>query len=279
VTAPAQLTSVDLGDLLLEVEAGVARITLNRPQAANAITAGQRNQIIDWIEAANEDAFIRCIVLGANGKHFCTGADLRQEGAAPPRPEGAPEKMVGDRRRVMLQGAIRLVSSILDSEKPVIAAVQGTAAGIGCHIAFACDLVIASDAAKFIEVFARRGLTADGLGTWLLPRLIGLQRARELILLAEDVTPQRAADIGLITRCVPVDEFDATVADLAARLANGPTKAHGVNKWLLNRSFDMDRSTLAQAESWIVDIMSNTVDAGEGVASFVERREPRYRGF
>jgi 2-(1,2-epoxy-1,2-dihydrophenyl)acetyl-CoA isomerase len=139
--------------------------------------------------------------------------------------------------------------------------------------------VIASDAAKFIEVFARRGLTADGLGTWLLPRLIGLQRARELILLAEDVTPQRAADIGLITRCVPVDEFDATVADLAARLANGPTKAHGVNKWLLNRSFDMDRSTLAQAESWIVDIMSNTVDAGEGVASFVERREPRYRGF
>lgn len=178
MTAPAQLTSVDLGDLLLEVEGGVARITLNRPQAANAITAGQRNQIIDWIEAANEDAFIRCIVLGANGKHFCTGADLRQEGVQPPRPEGAPEKMVGDRRRVMLQGAIRLVSSILDSEKPVIAAVQGTAAGIGCHIAFACDLVIASDAAKFIEVFARRGLTADGLGTWLLPRLVGLQRAR-----------------------------------------------------------------------------------------------------
>jgi 2-(1,2-epoxy-1,2-dihydrophenyl)acetyl-CoA isomerase len=279
VTAPAQLTSVDLGDLLLEVEGGVARITLNRPQAANSITATQRNQIIDWIEAANDDAFIRCIVLGANGKHFCTGADLRQEGAKPPRPEGAPEQLVGDRRRVMLQGAIRLVSSILDSEKPVIAAVQGTAAGIGCHIAFACDLVIASDSAKFIEVFARRGLTADGLGTWLLPRLIGLQRARELILLAEDVSPQRAAEIGLITRCVPADEFDATVADLAARLANGPTKAHTVNKWLLNRSFDMDRSTLAQAESWIVDIMSNTHDAGEGVASFVERREPRYRGF
>lgn len=279
MTAPAQLTSVDLGDLLLEVEGGVARITLNRPQAANAITATQRNQIIDWIEAANDDAFIRCIVLGANGKHFCTGADLRQEGAKPLRPEGAPEQLVGDRRRVMLQGAIRLVSTILDSEKPVIAAVQGTAAGIGCHIAFACDLVIASDAAKFIEVFARRGLTADGLGTWLLPRLIGLQRARELILLAEDVSPQRAAEIGLITRCVAADDFDATVADLAARLANGPTKAHTVNKWLLNRSFDMDRSTLAQAESWIVDIMSNTFDAGEGVASFVERREPRYRGF
>ena len=279
MTAPAQLASVDLGDLLLEVEGGVARITLNRPQAANAITATQRNQIIDWLEAANEDAFIRCIVLGANGKHFCTGADLRQEGAKPLRPDGAPDQLVGDRRRVMLQGAIRLVSAILDSEKPVIAAVQGTAAGIGCHIAFACDLVIASDAAKFIEVFARRGLTADGLGTWLLPRLIGLQRARELILLAEDVSPQRAAEIGLITRCVPAGEFDATVADLAAKLANGPTKAHTVNKWLLNRSFDMDRSTLAQAESWIVDIMSNTVDAGEGVASFVERREPHYRGF
>jgi 2-(1,2-epoxy-1,2-dihydrophenyl)acetyl-CoA isomerase len=270
---------VDLGDLTLDVTDGIARMTLNRPQAANAITATQRNQIIDWLEAANGDPAVRCIVLGATGRHFCTGADLRQEGPPVEKPAGVPDKMVGDVRRTMLRGAIRLISTILDCEKPVIAVVQGTAAGIGCHIAFACDLVIASEDAKFIEVFARRGLTADGLGTWLLPRLIGLQRARELILLAEDVSATRAADIGLITRVVPAADLAATVDDLATRLATGPTKAHGVNKWLLNRSFDMDRSTLAQAESWIVDVMSHTEDSGEGVAAFVGRREPQFKGY
>src|SRR6478736_5235906 len=236
----------DNDEIMFAVEDGILWVTLNRPEMGNAVTQEQRVQLAEWIERANEDHSIRCVVIGATGRFFCTGADLRTQRATVELPEGQPERVVGDTRRMMTRGAISTVSSILDCEKPVIAAVQGTAAGIGCHIAFACDLVIASDAAKFIEVFARRGLTADGLGTWLLPRLVGLQRARELILLAEDVTPQRAADIGLITRCVPADEFDATIADLAARLANGPTKAHGVNKWLLNRSFDMDRSTLAQ---------------------------------
>ncbi|MBL7502789.1 enoyl-CoA hydratase/isomerase family protein [Frankia sp. CNm7] len=266
-------------EITLDITDGIATITLNRPDAGNALTGDQRESIISWLDQFNEDPTIRCVVLTATGRFFCTGADLRNQAAGPVRPDDVPEKLVGDVRRNMTRGAIRLIHSILDCEKPVVAAVNGTAAGIGAHIAFACDIVIATEKAKFIEVFARRGLAADGLGTWLLPRLVGLARARELILLAEDLPAARAAEIGLITRAVPADEFAATVAGIAGRLAEGPTRAHSVNKWLLNRSLDTDRHSLAQEEAWIVDVMSNTVDAGEGVASFVERRPTRFRGY
>jgi len=146
------------------------------------------------------------------------------------------------------------------------------------HLAFCCDLVVAAEEATFIEIFARRGLAADGLGTWLLPRMIGLQRAKELILLAEDVPAARAYELGLVTRVVPAAELRGTVRDLARRLASGPTRAHSANKWLLNHSLDVDRHTLAQEESWIVDALSYTEDSAEGVSSFVERRAPHFRG-
>jgi 2-(1,2-epoxy-1,2-dihydrophenyl)acetyl-CoA isomerase len=171
------------------------------------------------------------------------------------------------------------VNAILDCEVPVIAKVQGTAAGIGAHLAFACDLVIASENAKFIEVFARRALAADGLGTWLLPRLVGLQRAKELILLAEDIGAQRAYEIGHVARVVPADDLDETVAQMARKIADGPTRAHAVNKWLLNRSLDVDRATIAQEEAWMVDLMGRSLDSEEGVRSFIEKREPKFRGY
>lgn len=139
--------------------------------------------------------------------------------------------------------------------------------------------MIAAEEATFIEIFARRGLVADGLGTYLLPRLIGLQRAKELIFLAEDVPAQRAYELGLVTRVVPGTELEAAVQDLATRIATGPTAAHRANKWLLNRSFDVDRATLAAEEAWLVDIMTATADSQEGVASFLERRPPVWRGY
>jgi 2-(1,2-epoxy-1,2-dihydrophenyl)acetyl-CoA isomerase len=235
----------------------------------------------EWLGRCDEDLAIRCVVLQATGGFFCTGADL--SGGAPAvastRPADAPERVIGERRRMMLRGAITTVNAILDCEVPVIAKVQGTAAGIGAHLAFACDLVIVSENAKFIEVFARRALAADGLGTWLLPRLVGLQRAKELILLAEDISATRAYEIGLAARVVPADELDATVADLARRLADGPTRAHAVNKWLLNRSLDVDRATMAQEEAWIVDVMAQSLDSEEGVSSFMEKRAPNFRGY
>lgn len=260
-------------DLHLEIDAGIAWITLDRPDAGNAITTAQRERVVDWLAQFDADPTVRCVVIRATGRFFCTGADLRQPGGSAPT-----ERLVGDVRRTMLRGAITLMNAVLDCEKPVIAAVQGTAAGIGAHLAFACDLVVASDQAKFIEVFARRGLAVDGLGTWLLPRLVGLMRARELVLLAEDLSAERAEQVGLVTRVVPADELDATVADLARKLADGPTKAHGANKWLLNRSLDLDRHSMAQAEAWIVEVLSRTDDAAEGVASYVERRPTEFRG-
>jgi 2-(1,2-epoxy-1,2-dihydrophenyl)acetyl-CoA isomerase len=269
----------DDADILFALDDGVLDVTLNRPDAGNSVTLEQRTQLGEWLERANEDHSIRCVVIGATGRFFCTGADLRAERDDDARPEGAPERIVGDVRRAMTRGAIRTVNQILDCEKPVVAKVQGTAAGIGCHIAFACDLVVASEEAKFIEVFARRGLAADGMGAWLLPRLVGLQRAKEMVLLAEDVSAARALEIGLVTRVVPAAELDTTVGELARKLADGPTKAHMVNKWMLNRSLDVDRHTLAGDEAWIVDVMAHTVDSQEGVAAFVERRPPNFRGF
>lgn len=267
------------GEVTLAVTDGVARVTLNRPAAGNALTTGQRDALLGWFARFNADPAVRAVVLASTGRFFCTGADLRQQRSGAPRPDGAPEKIVGDIRRAMSTGGINVVHAILDCEKPVIAAVQGTAAGIGAHLALACDLVVAAREAKFVEVFARRGLAVDGLGTWLLPRLVGLARARELVLLAEDITAARAVEIGLIARAVPAEELAATVDELAARIAAGPTRAHGANKWLLNRSLDTDRRTLAQEEAWVVEALSYSVDADEGVRSFVERRPTRFRGF
>jgi 2-(1,2-epoxy-1,2-dihydrophenyl)acetyl-CoA isomerase len=266
-------------EITFALDDGILRATLTRPDQGNAMTHDQRSRLLAWLDRANEDPGVRCVVLGATGRFFCTGADLRKGTPPPPRDEQFPEKLVGDARRVMTRGAIKLVSAIMDCEKPVLAAVQGTAAGIGAHVAFACDLVIAAEEAKFIEIFARRGLVADGLGTYLLPRLIGLQRAKELIFFAEDVPAQRAYELGLVTRVVPGAELDATVTEMATRLATGPTAAHRANKWLLNRSLDVNRATLAEEEAWVVDIMTTTEDSQEGVASFLERRPAVWRGY
>jgi 2-(1,2-epoxy-1,2-dihydrophenyl)acetyl-CoA isomerase len=263
-----------MGEIERELAGGVARITLNRPDAGNAITAGQRDQLIDWLHEAGADRSTRCVVIAATGRFFCTGADLR----AADIPTAENTMAVGDIRRLISAGALRLVSSILDCEVPVIAAVQGTAAGIGAHIALACDVVIASDTAAFIELFVRRGLIADGLGAWLLPRLIGLRRAKELVLFGDNLSASKAAEWGLINRAVPADTLTDVVAELAARLADGPTLAHGANKWLLNRSLDSDRHTLAGEEAWLVEVMSRTEDAEEGIASFLEKRPPRFTG-
>src|SRR4051794_33415013 len=262
--APAQ-------DLIYSLENGVARITLNRPDAANALTPDQRNRLIELFESASGDLNVRVVVLSANGKHFCTGADLRVSRIPDaPRPSDAPERSMGDVGRNIKRGAQRLVSSIIDCEKPVIAAVNGTAAGIGAHIALACDLIIAVDTARFIEVFVRRGITPDGGGAYLLPRMIGLAKAKELIFLGDDLSAADAERIGLINKCVPLAELGSAVDEWAGRMAKGPTKAISLSKWLLNRSLDSDRKGAFEDEAWAQDLASTTHDFQEGVASFIE---------
>ena len=268
-------------DLLWEVgDDGVAWLTLNRPDAANAITPDQRNRTIELMEAASGDLNVRAVVITAAGeKHFCTGADLRVSRIpVNPGPDDAPEKALGDVGRNIKRGAQRLVASIMDCEKPVIAAVNGTAAGIGAHIAFAADLVIAADNAKFIEVFVRRGITPDGGGAYMLPRLVGLQKAKELILFGRDVKAEEAERIGLVNKVVPNAELHAAAAEWAGQLAESPTKALMLSKWLLNRSMESSRGAAFEDEAWAQEMASYTADFQEGVAAFKERRDVRYRG-
>jgi 2-(1,2-epoxy-1,2-dihydrophenyl)acetyl-CoA isomerase len=269
-------------DLLWEVgDDGVAWLTLNRPDAANAITPDQRNRTIELLDGASTDLNVRTVVITAAGeRHFCTGADLRvSKIPVNPGPHDAPEKALGDVGRNIKRGAQRLISSILDCEKPVICAVNGTAAGIGAHIAFASDLVIAADNAKFIEVFVRRGITPDGGGAYLLPRIVGLQKAKEMIFFGDDVRADEAHRIGLVNKVVPQAELRVATEEWAAKLAASPTKAVGLSKWLLNRSLDSSRGQAFEDEAWAQEMASYTQDFQEGVAAFKERRDVRYRGW
>ncbi|MFD0077801.1 enoyl-CoA hydratase/isomerase family protein [Streptomyces sp. NPDC127166] len=258
-------------DVLHALENGVSWITLNRPEAMNAVTWDQRERIIALLAEASADPEVRCVVVTATGRGFCAGADLR----------GAPssaERVAGDVARMIRGGAQRFVSAVLDCEKPVIAAVNGTAAGIGAHLAFACDLVLAADSARFIEVFVRRGLVPDGGGAYLLPRLIGPQRAKELMFFGDAVPATEALGLGLVNRVVPAEELSKTAREWAERLAQGPTRALTLTKQLVNASLDVDRSVAFTAEATAQEINMTTRDAQEGVASFVERREARYEG-
>ena len=264
--------------VLHRVEDGVAWITLNRPEAHNAITPDQRDRVIWLLSEASAELAVRCVVITANGKGFCTGADLRASRPARPRPDGAPERTSGEVARMIRDGAQAMVAAVMDCEKPVIAAVNGTAAGIGAHLAFACDLVIAAESASFVEVFVRRGLVPDGGGAYLLPRLIGLQKTKELMFFGDKLPAADAMAIGLANKVVPDDELVAVAGEWAARLAAGP-RSIVATKWLINRSLDSDRATSFHDEAMAQDLNMTTADAQEGVASFVERRDPEYHGW
>ncbi|GHK02699.1 2-(1,2-epoxy-1,2-dihydrophenyl)acetyl-CoA isomerase [Streptomyces sp. Y2F8-2] len=249
----------------------VVHLTLNRPDSLNAITPDLRELLIQELQDASADPAVRAVVLTGAGRGFCAGADLR--GGA-----GSAERIAGDVARTIRRGAQRLIAAVLDCEKPVIAAVNGTAAGLGAHLALACDLVLAAESAKFIEVFVRRGLVPDGGGAYLLPRLVGPQRAKELMFFGDALPATAAERLGLVNRVVPGHALEKTAREWAARLAAGPTRALALTKQLVNASLDTDRATSFAAEATAQEINMTTADAREGVASFVERREPRYHG-
>ncbi len=266
--------------ITFRVENNVAWITINRPDRGNALAPENRDRIRDLVESMNGNLEIRAAVITAAGeKLFCPGADISMDRETAPRPPEAPEVSLGEPRRMMLRGQHTLMPSILDADVPIIAAVNGTAAGMGAHLALMCDLVIMADHAKFIEVFARRGLVPDALGAWILPRLVGPLKAKELMFFAEDIPAQQALELGLCNKVVPGAELEATAREWAERLAAGPTKSFMLTKWMVNRSLDTDRHTMTQDESWAVELNNTTADMAEGIASFRERREPEFRGW
>ncbi|MFJ9740602.1 enoyl-CoA hydratase/isomerase family protein [Streptomyces sp. NPDC101166] len=251
----------------------VSTLTLNRPEALNAVTPDQRERLIQHLADASADPEVRAVVLTGTGRGFCAGADLRGGGGT-----AAGERIPGDVTRTLRLGAQRLIAAVLDCEKPVIAAVNGTAAGLGAHLALACDLVLAAESARFIEVFVRRGLVPDAGGAYLLPRLVGPHRAKELMFFGDAVTAADAERLGLVNRVVPDAELDKTARAWAERLAGGPTRALALTKQLVNASLDTDRATAFAAEAAAQEINMTTADAQEGVASFAQRRQARFRG-
>jgi 2-(1,2-epoxy-1,2-dihydrophenyl)acetyl-CoA isomerase len=251
----------------------VLSLTLNRPEALNALTPDQRDEIVRLLSEASASPEVRAVVLTGTGRGFCAGADLRGAAATT-----TGERVPGDVARTLRTGAQRLIAAVLDCEKPVIAAVNGTAAGLGAHLAWACDLVLAAESARFIEVFVRRGLVPDGGGAYLLPRLLGPQRAKELMFFGDALTATDAERMGLVNRVVPDGDLDKTARAWAERLATGPTRALALTKQLVNASLDADRATAFAAEAAAQEINMTTADAREGVRSFVERRSPAYRG-
>jgi 2-(1,2-epoxy-1,2-dihydrophenyl)acetyl-CoA isomerase len=252
---------------------GIRRITLNRPQAANALRPVDRDRLIELLHEADEDHAVRVVVIAANGRHFCSGADLA--GIA----RSGDTKRATDSMRKIMNGAQRLVAAVLDCGKPVIAVVNGAAAGIGAHLALAADLVVAAEDASFVEVFVRRGLVADGGGAYLLPRRIGMQKAKELAFFGDKLPAAEALTLGMVNRVVPAAELDAAADEFARRLAAGPTTAISLTKRLLNASPDGDRAAAFLAEAMAQEIQSTAEDSREGVRSFMERRPPEFRGF
>lgn len=272
----------DVDDLIrYEVTNGIASLTINAAGQGNALAGDMRDRLADRFFEASEDLNVRVVVLRGDGeRHFCTGAALGGlQRPTPPKPEGAPERASGDAARLIRSGWQRLIGSILDCEKPVIAAVNGTAAGGGAQLALACDLVVLADNAKFIEVFVRRGIMPDAGGCYLLPRLVGLHRAKELMFLGEDCDATTAERIGLCNRVVPAAELDASVAELAAKFLTLPTRAISLTKRLTNRSFESSREQSFDDEALFQELITGTEDCKEGLKAFAERRTPEFRGW
>ncbi|HEX7733831.1 MAG TPA: enoyl-CoA hydratase [Ktedonobacteraceae bacterium] len=265
----------DYEHLLVQEDGGVLTVTMNRPEVLNAVSEQMLDGLGEVMEAAAVDEGVRCVVLTGAGRAFGSGADLRgfaaRQAAADASGE-SPSISSG------LGKYHRVVRAIRAMPKPVIAAVRGVAAGASCNLALACDLRVAAESARFIEAFARIGLVPDAGGGFFLPRLVGLSKALELSMLADEVSGIEAERLGLANMCVPDAEFDAAVKLLAQRLAKGPTGAYGLMKTLLNSAATSDLESTLRLEGELQAQAFQTSDHREGVTAFLQKRPANFTG-
>lgn len=255
---------------------GVQRITIDRADVGNSLSPLARDALTDAFVRAHEDPAVRAVLLTAAGdRHFCAGAGLAPGTASAAAPL---HKRPGDIARTLQKGWQRLVSSVLDCDKPVVAAVKGTAAGAGASLVLACDLVVMSTEARLVEAFVHRGILPDSGAIYLLTRIVGLRKATELLMLGETVDAPTCERLGLINRVAAPEDTDAVAGELAARLAAGPTVMLALTKRLLSVSSESGRDRAFEQEAWGQEVVSRTADLQEGLASFAERRAPRFRG-
>jgi 2-(1,2-epoxy-1,2-dihydrophenyl)acetyl-CoA isomerase len=252
-----------------EVEEGVATVTLNRPERLNAFNDQMIAETAEAMRQAGRDSAVRCIVLTGTGRAFSSGQDLAAV-------EARQERFsIGEHLR---HGYNRLVTRMAALEKPIIGAINGVAAGAGCGVALACDLRIAADSASFIQVFSKVGLIPDSGSTWMLPRLIGYARAYEMAVMAEPVSAEKALQWGLVNDVVPAAQLPEITLAWARRLAQGPTLAYGLTKRAMQRAMGMSLAEALEYESMLQEVAGRSADHREGVAAFLEKRPPAYRG-
>lgn len=254
-------------------EGALLRLRLARPEKRNALDDATLGALIDAVEGAGQDDAVRAVLLEAEGGHFCAGADLVARNA----PREQRPRAGSIQRRLPLQ-AHRLIPALLGTQTPVVAAVRGVATGLGFQLALAADFTLAADDARFWEPFAARGFTPDAGASWLLPRLVGLARAKELLLLGRELSGAEAAAWGLVHRALPDAELDAAALALAEQLAAGPTVTLGLTKVLLHRGLEQPLETALANEALALEVSSRSPDFREGFAAFREKRPPRFEG-
>ena len=254
-----------------QVAKGVAVLTLDRPDALNSFTAEMHGEVREVLTGAAEDAVVRAVLITGNGRGFCAGQDLNDRSVAA---DGSPPDL-GESVDKNYNPLIRLITGM---PKPVICAVNGVAAGAGANIALACDIVIAARSASFIESFSKLGLIPDSGGTWILPRLVGMARARGLAMLGPKVMAEQAEAWGMIWQVVDDADLMATAMELAEHLATQPTRGFAFTKQALAASAANTLDQQLELEKDLMREAGQTADYREGVAAFLEKRAPRYRG-
>ena len=262
---------------VLEIERAdrVATLRLNRPDAKNAINEEMHLALCDaWTRLA-DDADVDVVILTGTGDAFCAGMDLSASTVAKAAEPGYSTRSTAEALRIGVQAFIR---ELWELDKPTVAAVNGAAVGPGAHLALACDFVVVHESTRFLWSFARWGLVVDAGGAYLLPRLVGLPRAKAMVMLGEGATGPEAVDLGLAYRCVPAAELATVTTDLAARLAAGPTRSLGLSKQLLNATFETDLAHSLELEGQYQSLAATSTDLMEGMAAFKERRDPNFTG-
>lgn len=255
--------------ILLKIESNIAYITLNRPEVFNSFNREMAFNLQQVLDDCENNPEVRAIVLTGSGKAFCAGQDLK---------EVTSPKLNPGFKKILDEHYNPIISRIRNIKKPIIAAVNGVAAGAGANIALACDIVVAHEKVGFIQAFSLIGLIPDSAGTFFLPRLIGFQKASALAMLGDKVSAEEAERLGMIYKVIPLEKFENEVNQLAFKLAQMPTLALGKIKEALNQSFTNNLEQQLALESKLQIEAAQTNDYAEGVSAFIDKRKPNFKG-
>jgi len=264
---------MEFRDITYGVEDGIARLTLNKPEKLNALSWGSWAEIENAIAEADADDAVKVVLITGNGRGFCAGTDLTGQGSEsdwPARPLGG--------RPGMMRSRYLGTAQVYHCRKPTIAAVNGASVGAGFSLAMACDIRIASEAARFSAIFVKRAIVADTGCTWFLPRLVGVENALRMMYTGKIIDAAEALRIGLVSEVVPADDLAERATALATEIATGPSVAIELMKRLTQESMTRDLDSQIELEQFLQGITNQTEDVKEGRASFVERREPVFKG-